>query len=272
MAQTRLCWVGRCIQMTKPELTYARPVSMDELESLQQEFADRIMYLAGGDYHAKVKGNPSILIDLQELDLDQVEFADGAITLGGLVNLQQLGNALESGDMQEAISIEAGVNLRNSLSLTNYVKSSNGRSVVQLCLNAMETEYLIGGDEDVQAYSPALKAKLENNFIEEIRIPNPISLAFASVGRSPKDQPVVAVAASRRSDARIHIACGGEEAMWAEFDIYYGDDDGQATIHHLFSNVRDEWAGAEYRQEVAAVLLSRCLQKLWRDSYSKEEL
>jgi len=60
--------------------------------------------------------------------------------------------------------------------------------------------------------------------------------------------------------------------MWAEFDIYYGDDDGQATIRHLFSNVRDEWAGAEYRQEVAAVLLSRCLQKLWRDSYSKEEL
>jgi len=143
---------------------------------------------------------------------------------------------------------------------------------VQLCLNAMETEYRLVGEEDVQAYSPALKAKLAADFIQEIRISNPISLAFASVGRSPKDQPVVAVAASRRSDSRIHVACGGAEAMWAEFDIYYGEDDGQATIRHLFSGVSDEWAGAEYRQEVAAVLLSRCLQKLWRDSYSKEEL
>jgi CO/xanthine dehydrogenase FAD-binding subunit len=257
--------------MNKPELTYARPVTLNELEELQQEFRGQIMYLAGGDYHPKVKDGKSVLIDLQELELDMVEIFDGAITFGGLVNLQQLGDGLESADMREAISIEAGMNLRNSLSLTNYVKSSNGRSSVQICLNAMEAEYRLSGEEDVQKYSPSLKTKLADGFIEDVRINNPISLAFVYVARSPKDQPVVAVAASKRSDDRIHIACGGSEAMWAEFDLNSGYDSGETTIRDLFKDVSDKWAGAEYQQEVAAVLLSRCLQKLGEDSNTKEE-
>lgn len=259
------------MKMTKPELTYARPVSWDELEDLQQEFHGQIMYLAGGDFHPKVKKGKSILIDLQELDLDGVEFADDAITLGGLSNLQQLGEALDSADLLEAISIEAGANLRNSLSLTNYVKHSNGRSSVQICLNAMEAEYRLAGEEDYHKHSTALKTRLADDFIEAIRIPNHISMAFASVGRSPKDQPVVAVAASRRSDDRIHVACGGSELMWAEFDLLPGNDEGENTIRDLYKEVNDKWAGASYRQDVAVVLLSRCMQKLVQDSNSKEE-
>jgi CO/xanthine dehydrogenase FAD-binding subunit len=257
--------------MTKSELTYARPVTWDELEDLQKEFPGQIMYLSGGDYHPKVKEGISVLIDLQELELDQVEFSEEGISLGGLVSLHQLGDALESADLREAISIEAGVNLRNSLSLTNYVKSSNGRSSVQLCLNALEAEYRLFGEEDSQKFSPAIKTKLAEGFIEEIRITSPISLAFASVARSPKDQPVVAVATSKRSDGRIHVACGGSETMWAEFDLFYGEDDGETTIRQIYKDISDGWAGAQYRQEVAAVLLSRCLQKLWRDTYTKEE-
>ncbi len=258
--------------MNKSELTYARPVTWDELEDLQKEFLGQIMYLIGGDYHPKVKDGTSILIDLQELELDQVEFVDNAIVLGGSVTLQQLEDALGSADLCEAISIEAGVNLRNSLSLTNYVRASHGRSAVQLCLNALETEYQLSGNVEVEKYSPTLKTKLADSFIEAIRITDPVSLAFVSVARSPKDQPVVAVAASKRSDDRIHLACGGSEAMWAEFDLNSSEDDGQATIRQIYKNISDKWAGAEYRQDVAAVLLSRCLQKLAKDSSMKEEL
>ena len=256
--------------MTRPELIYARPINWDELEVLRQEFPGQIKYLAGGDYHPKVEEGESVLIDLQELELDLVGFAEDAITLGGMTNLQQLGDALESEELLEAISIEAGVNLRNSLSLTNYIKHSNGRSSVQICLNAMEAEYRLAGEESYQLHSTDLKAKLAGDFIEEIRIPNPTSLAFASVGRSPKDQPIVAVAVSKRSDDRIHVACGGSEAMWAEFDLQPGND-GDTIIRDLFKDVNDGWAGAEYRQEAAAILLSRCLQKLGQDSNTKEE-
>ena len=259
------------MKMTKAELNYARPISWGELEILQMEFQGQIMYLAGGDYHPKVKDNVAILIDLQELDLDQAGYTEDGITLGGLINLKQLGDTLELPDLQEAISIEAGANLRNSLSLTNYVKSSTGRSVVQICLNAMEAEYSLAREEITQAHSAALKAILAEDFIEEILIPSPISLAFASVGRSPKDQPVVAVAASRRSDDRIHVACGGSEEMWAEFDLHPGEDEGENKIRRLYQDINDGWAGAEYRQEVAAVLLSRCLQKLGTDSNTEEE-
>lgn len=257
--------------MNKPELTYARPVNWDELEELQKEFKGEIMYLAGGDYHPKAKDGISILVDLQELDLGLVECSEDGITLGGLVTLRELGDVIESQDLLEAISIEAGLNLRNSLSLTNYVKSSHGRSSVQICLNAMETEYHIAGEAEFQKYSPALQALLPDNFIEAIRVTNPISLAFASAARSPKDQPVVAVAASKRSDSRIHVACGGSVGLLAEFDLFTGEDDGASTIRMIYKDVNDEWAGAEYRQEVATVLLSRCLQKLWREANTKEE-
>lgn len=257
--------------MNKQEIAYARPINWGELTDLQNEFADQIMYLAGGEYHPKLSEKAAILIDLQDLDLDQIEFSDEKISLGGLVNLRQLGDALESADLREAISIEAGVNLRNSLSLTNYVKHSNGRSSLQLCLNAMEANYRLNGQEESERFSPQLRVRLADGFIEEMTIKYPVSLAFAAVGRSPKDQPVVAVAASKRSDGRIHIACGGMEGMLAEFDLYYGDDDGENTIRHLYKDGEDGWAGAEYRQEVAAILLSRCLQKLQREANAREE-
>lgn len=257
--------------MNENDLTYARPMTWDELNDLQKDYSGRIMYLAGGDYHPKVREGAAILIDLQDLELDQVICIDNMTLFGGLVSLQQLGDALDSADLQEAISIEAGINLRNSLSLTNYVKSSNGRSSVQLCLNALEASYRLVGEDNPETFSLDLKKKLSESFIEEMQIQNPVSLAFAAVGRSPKDQPVVAVAASKRSDSRIHVACGGLEGMWAEFDIFYGDDDGETTIRNLYRGAEDAWAGAEYRQEAAAVLLSRCLQKLWKETNSKEE-
>jgi len=257
--------------MTNFDLSYARPINWDELRDLQSEFSGHIMYLTGGDYHPKVGDHVAMMIDLQELDLDQVSYTEETIILGGLINLQQLGEALESVDLNEAISIEAGVNLRNSLSLTNYVKASNGRSSVQLCLNALEVKYKLAGEENPESYSQVLTTKLGENFIEEIQIPNPVSLAFAAVGRSPKDQPIVAVAASRRSGNRIHIACGGLEDLWAEFDLFTGDDDGENTIRQLFRDADDAWASAQYRQETAAVLLSRCLQKLWKETNLREE-
>ena len=144
------------------------------------------MYLAGGYYHPLVEETAAVLVDLQDLELDQVEFTDEAISLGGLCSLQQLGNALESDDLLEAISIEAGVNLRNSLSLNNYIRHSNGRSAVQICLNALEAEYLLGGEEALQKHSRSLKTKLDDDFLETIRVNQPVSLAFASVARSPK--------------------------------------------------------------------------------------
>lgn len=259
------------MMMTKPELQYSRPVNWDELEGLRQEFQGRIMYLAGGDYHPRVEETAAVLVDLQDLELDQVEFTDEAISLGGLCSLQQLGNALESDDLLEAISIEAGVNLRNSLSLNNYIRHSNGRSAVQVCLNALEAEYLLGGEEAFQKHSRSLKTKLDDDFLETIRVNQPVSLAFASVARSPKDQPIVMVAVSKRSDARFHVACGGAESLDASFDLYYGEDDGISTIKELYKDADDAWASAEYRQDIAAILLSRCLQKLWRLTNTKEE-
>ena len=59
--------------------------------------------------------------------------------------------------------------------------------------------------------------------------------------------------------------------MWAEFDLFSGNDDGETTIRDFYKEVTDKWAGASYRQDVAAILLSRCLHKLVQDPNAKEE-
>lgn len=66
--------------MSKPELTYARPLSWGELEELQREYQSQIMYLANGDYHPKAREGKSILVDLQDLELDQAELSEDGIT------------------------------------------------------------------------------------------------------------------------------------------------------------------------------------------------
>ncbi len=173
---------------------------------LKGEFGDKAKFLFGGDFQPKLEENLEVLIDLQEAGLDVVEWNESGMQIGGLATLKTLEESLELPDFGEALSIEYGLNVRNTLSLSNYLAQTNGRSPVLCCLIALNTKVvLLNGTVEILLATFLAQKSLDDHVIE-VRIPDPVSLAFESVGRSPKDLPIVCVSAAKSADGAIHVA------------------------------------------------------------------
>lgn len=248
--------------MTEKTMQYVRPASLEEALQLKQEYGDRAKFLLGGDFQPRLEENLEVLIDLQDAGMDVVEWNEGGMQIGGLATLKTLEESLELPDFGEALSIEYGLNVRNTLSLSNFLAQTNGRSPVLCCLLALNARVVLLKRAEEISLAMFLQEKNQDDHVIEIRIFNPISLAFESVGRSPKDLPIVCVSAAKSAQGTIHVAVGGSVEVKPVFMLQNYDDDGQAEIKAVLADAEDEWASAEYRQEVGAVLLSRTLQKL----------
>ena len=72
----------------------------------------------------------------------------------------------------------------------------------------------------------------------------------------------MSVAINRQLDGNLRVACGGTIEIWETFELSQSDEDDLEQISNLYQNSNDAWASAEYRQDVAQVLLTRVLQKL----------
>ena len=256
--------------MTEKKIQYLRPASLAEALSLKQEFGDRAKYLFGGVFQPKLEENLEVLIDLQNAGLDSVEWNEIDLKIGGMATLKTLEETLGLAGFGEALRIEFGMNVRNSLSLSNFLAQTNGRSPILCCLLALETSVVtLNKPEEVSLLS-FLHERTGNDQVIQILVPEPANFAFDSVGRSPKDLPIVCVAAAQTADGAINIAVGGTMEVMPGFKLHNFDDDGQAEIRAVFADAQDDWASSEYRQEVGAVLLSRTLQKLHLQAGNQE--
>ena len=87
-------------------------------------------------------------------------------------------------------------------------------------------------------------------------------LAFESVARAPKDQPILIVAVAKWDSGRTRIALGGfGDAPIIAMD---GPEDRGADVacREAYHDAQDAWATATYRREVAAKLALRCLDRV----------
>lgn len=248
--------------MTETIMQYLRPDSLSEALLLKEQYGDRAKLLFGGDFKPSLEEKLEVLIDLQNAGLDEVEWNESGLKIGGLASLKSLEESLQLADFSEALSIEFGLNVRNSLSLSNFLAWANGRSPVLCCLLALNTQVISLKRPEEVLLATCLQEKSQDDHVVGIRIPDPHTLAFESVGRTPKDLPIVCVAASKSSDSVITVASGGTVESNPGFNLHNFDDDGLVEIKSALADAEDEWASAEYRQDVGAVLLSRTLQKL----------
>lgn len=255
--------------MTEKNLQYIRPASLDEALTLKEQFGEKAQFLLGGDFQPKLREGLEVLIDLQEAGMEEAFCDEEGLKIGGLVTLKTLEECLGLPDFSEALSIEFGLNVRNSLSLSNFLAHTSGRSPVLTCLLALDASLVLLKNQEVVSLMSFLNEKSLDKQVVEVIIPEPMNLAFESVGRSPKDLPIVCVAAAKLADGVINIAVGGTEKVKPGFRLS-DTDDGQAEIGTVLVDSDDDWASAEYRQEVGAVLLSRALQKLTLQAESQE--
>jgi CO/xanthine dehydrogenase FAD-binding subunit len=102
---------------------------------------------------------------------------------------------------------------------------------------------------------------LLGKLILKIEIPLNAKLAFETVARAPADRPIVCAALAQWPSGRTRLALGG----YGKSPILALDGNEPGGVENAASNAfveaADEWASAEYRSEIAAVLAKRCLEK-----------
>ena len=109
----------------------------------------------------------------------------------------------------------------------------------------------------------ALREKhTSNRLINRVDIPQNVRLASGFVGRTPADLPIVFASVCNWPSGRIRIGLGG----YGKAPILAMDgpnwEGAEEAARNAYSHAGDQWASGEYRQEIAGVLVRRCLSHM----------
>ncbi len=251
--------------MTNETTVYFRPQTFAELDEILSKFQRKVIFLAGGDYNFTNLDEIAPLIDLQDLGLDQIVTKGQTMEIGGLVTLQQIGEAFQGWDgVQEALSVEAGLNVRNSLSIANFLKSADNRSPFLCVLFALIPiiELFPSNQEQTIEDYLAFQQKNSSEFVSKFTLTLPKNLAYEAVARAPKDRPLICMAAALDEAGDLRVSCGGLQSFPKVFRIVGNIQQAYEFARQAYRESSDAWASAEYRMEMSQALLGRLFQSL----------
>lgn len=255
---------------------YIRPKTKEEACALLIDPKIDPVIIMGGAFKVNFQEKGCTLIDLQALKLDHIKVTEDLINVGGMVTLQAIADhdIAESG-VRTIIQLETGRNVRNSMTIAGHLLASDGRSLLTTALLALDVSLFWGCDDKPMQLSDYLTQALittQRNYLEKIQWQSSYKIAFDYVARTPLDRPIVCAVITEWPDKRIRIALGG----YGKFPIlaYEGYEKERAALSakHAYQNAGDEWASADYRQEMAQVLSTRCLMQLDPANFDKEEV
>jgi CO/xanthine dehydrogenase FAD-binding subunit len=244
---------------------YHRPQTLEEALRLLSD--PDTLPLGGGTILTQHSHASFSVVDLQALGLDKILKSGDRLAIGATATLQ---NLLESSyipaALKSALLLETPLNLRTMGTVAGTLVICDGRSpftTVMLALDAKLTfaasaeKITLGNFLPVR---PAASAR-SNRLITEIEIPLNVKLSFETVARSPADKPIVCTALAQWPSGRTRLVLGGFGASPALALDGNAPNDVEAAARNAFAEAGDAWASREYRQEMAAVLAKRCLEK-----------
>jgi CO/xanthine dehydrogenase FAD-binding subunit len=243
--------------------TYHRPQTLDEAIVLISRPDMKTLPLGGGTFLSHPQSEAIDLVDLQALGLNQITKVGNNLEIGATSTLQQLLEIKEIPNaFHAALKLEAPLNIRNAATIAGTIVASDGRSPFTTAMLALDAKCIIQpNDQELQIGNllPLHKSLLRGKLITRVIIPGNTSIAFEFISRTPSDKPIVCAALAQWPSGRTRLALGG-----------FGDSprlamDGtettglEAAARNAFTTAGDSWASAEYRQEVATILVKRCL-------------
>lgn len=254
---------------------YHRPHSMEE--ALKLLLRPNTLPLGGGTVLTQASDQSFAVVDLQALGLDKIHKVGNTLEIGAAVTLSLL---LESPHILPALAstlrLETPLNLRNTGTVAGMLVTCDGRSPFATALLALDAKLLIAPDDEQLMLGNFLPLRvgadgvhpgehyssLPGKLITKIEIPLNVKLAFETVARSPADRPIICAALAQWPSGRTRLALGG----WGKFPTLAmdGNEPGgiEEAARNAFAESGDEWASAEYRSDVAAVLAKRCLESI----------
>jgi CO/xanthine dehydrogenase FAD-binding subunit len=250
-------------------IEYQRPETISQALALLARDKPSSYPLGGGTVLNQGLEENYAVVDLQGLGLGTIAKVGNQIQAGATATLQQLLNFLElPEDLHTAIKQEVNYNVRQMATIAGTIVSASGRSPLATVLLAMDVQLKrlnFDGSESVIKlgdWFPLRVVSRPNALITQIVISSQIKLAFEMIARSPADQPIVCAAVAVWASGRTRLALGG----WGTAPILGMDGPEAGGIKeaglNVYSKAGDEWASAEYRQEMAGLLAQRCLKRL----------
>ncbi|HCK66145.1 MAG TPA: hypothetical protein DHW49_07750 [Anaerolineae bacterium] len=246
--------------------TYHRPKTLDEALTLLTQ--PNTVPLGGGTLLSKGTPDSVSVVDLQLLKLDSINKKGNDLEIGATCTLQTL---LESEHCPEALKtalkLETPLNIRNSATVAGTIVSSDGRSTFVTMLLSMDAK-IDGRPLTVDRPSSTVFGLSEfiltkpKTLITSISIPLNVKTAFEYVSKTPADKPIVCASLTQWNSGRTRLTLGGfggNPMLAMDGTESNGVEEAARNAYH---EANDEWASAEYRAEMAAVLSKRCLENL----------
>lgn len=243
---------------------YFRPKNMDEALTLLKRDLPKTIPLGGGTTLSKRQGEPVAVVDLQGLGMDKIVKEGGNYILGSTVTLSSVETFIGHPAFSEAVQIQASKNLRNSGTIAGLICSSNGRSPLLTLLLALDS-HLVWEPDDKEIslgnWLPIRQEWHEGLLISKVILPE-VTFRFGSVGRSPKDQPIICCAIAKWPNKRMRVALGGFGRIpTLVLDGNTGDDI-ETAVASALKGATDQWASANYRIEAGTKLAKRLMNEL----------
>ena len=252
-------------------LEYHRPSKIEDVMSLLARTDPPTIPLGGGTALERFSTRPVAVVDLQSLGLNTVQRLGNMLEIGATLTLQNLADTLKHDKLEnlaglhQAIAREATYNLRQVGTVAGALVTAGGRSSFATAMLALDANlWLEPGEEQVCLGDllPLRPGRLSQRLITRITIPLNARLAYETVARSPADLPIVCAAVAVWPSGRTRVALGGFGSSPAlAFDGTEAEGV-EIAARAAYSQAGDEWASAEYRQEMAGVLVKRCANQL----------
>lgn len=246
--------------------TYHRPKTLEEALSLLAQ--PDTFPLGGGTLLSHPAENPIQVVDLQLLGMNKIEKKGNDLEIGAGVPLESL---LQDGEcpaaLKRSLNLEAPLNIRNAATVAGTIVSSDGRSPFITVLLSLDAKIEMASlqDNEVVFKNTSLGEYLllrNTSLITRVILPLNTKLAFEFVSRTPSDTPVICAAMSQWGSGRTRLVLGGYGAVPVLAMDGTEADGFEAAARNAYHEATDQWAGAEYRMNTAAVLARRCFENL----------
>ena len=239
--------------------SYVRAESLDEAWELNQKRNNKIM---GGNCWLRMGKNNNIntIISLSKLGLDKIEETDSEFKIGAMVTLRQIENneslnKFFDNTIKEAVESIVGVQFRNMATVGGSIWGRFGFSdvlTIMLALGAKVELHKTG----IVPIEEFIDMEHNNDILVAVIVPkNNLKVAYDTVRLSKTDFPLLTCAVSVIED-KMRVVIGARPTKARFFDCNSNTETDEVCCKFNFgTNMR---ATAEYREQVAKVLVNRC--------------
>lgn len=192
---------------------YQRPATLDEAVALVGAPGAYVI-VEGMAFNSYAKPDPSVAVDLQSLELDEIDISGGALRIGSMTTLANLSSSpLTPPIIAEVTRREEPSTIRNAATMGGVIATNDPESELLAGLVAFNASVTIARAASIHDHP--LEATLEDPRLIEHSVIIDISIETGGVasahrtGRTPMDRPIVAVVGHKGSDGHMRLAATG---------------------------------------------------------------